>query len=200
MAVLDPQIKAALNEARNVRKRFPFGSTRLLLSRLDLNDNCDLDQEFGINLFAEMAAAAKEGSGIPKAWSYSVQRKILHLSLLKQYPDLEVDQAGQFRALLSDKDYWSIITWVVSGLETPKEEISEEAQAAAKKAVELLTPYETELAPQIDALGTYFGYPSVVKRLAKEEEEAETKKGKPGASSADSSGESLPENQASPGQ
>jgi len=146
----------------NDRKRFTFGKAHLLLGRLDLNDSCILDEEFGINLFAELAAAAKEGSGIPKAWSYRVQRKILHLALVKQYPDLTVEEAGELRALLSDKEYWGAITWISSGIETPKDEISDAAKAAAKKAVELLTPYEAELAPQIDALGTYFGYPSVV--------------------------------------
>jgi len=199
MAISDPQIKSALNEARNVRKRFPFGKARLLLGRLDLNDSCILDEEFGINLFAELAAAAKEGSGIPKAWSYRVQRKILHLALIKQYSDLTVIEAGELRALLSDKDYWTTITWISSGIETPKDEISDEAKAAAKKAVEILTPYETELAPQIDALGTYFGYPSVVKRLAEEEGDGAEKKGKPAVSS-DSSGESPAETPESPGQ
>jgi len=195
MAISDPQIKSALNEARNVRKRFTFGKAHLLLGRLDLNDSCILDEEFGINLFAELAAAAKEGSGIPKAWSYRVQRKILHLALVKQYPDLTVEEAGELRALLSDKEYWGAITWISSGIETPKDEISDAAKAAAKKAVELLTPYEAELAPQIDALGTYFGYPSVVKRLAEEEGDAE-KKVKPGTSSASSKGSPVetPEN------
>lgn len=201
MAISDPQIKSALNEARNVRKRFPFGKARLLLGRLDLNDSCILDEEFGINLFAELAAAAKEGSGIPKAWSYRVQRKILHLALIKQYSDLTVIEAGELRALLSDKDYWSTITWISSGIETPKDEISDEAQTVVKKAVELLTPYEKELAPQIDALGTYFGYPSVVKRLAEEEEgkAISEKKREPGTSSG-SSKESPAETPESPGQ
>jgi len=202
MAVSDPQLKAALNEARNVRKRFSFGKTRLLLGRLDLNDNCVLDQDFGINLFAELAAAAKEGSGIPTAWSYPVQRKILHLALIKQYPDLVVEEVGSLRALLSDREYWGAISWVSSGIETPKEEISEEAQTVVKRVIELLTPFETELAPQIDALGTYVDHPSVVKRLAEEEETKGTaaeKKGQPGGSS-DSSVGHQPKTPENPGQ
>lgn len=117
MAVKDRELTTLLAKVRGEAKEVEIDGVRIKFARLTLNDNVEIDKKLGINLFAEMVEAAKSG-GVPKVWSYELQRLVFFYSLCKTYPDIEEQEVGELMSLLSQEQLSSLLVWIITGKDT----------------------------------------------------------------------------------
>lgn len=114
MAVKDRELSALLAKVREEKREIDINGTKVKFSRLTLNDNVEIDKKLGINLFAEMVEAAKIG-GVPKVWSYELQRLVFYYSLIKNYPDIEEREVGEVMSLMNQEQLSSLLVWIITG-------------------------------------------------------------------------------------
>lgn len=116
MAVKDRELSTLLAKVREEKREVDISGVKVKFSRLTLNDNIEIDKRLGINLFAEMIEAAKTG-GVPKVWSYELQRLVFYYSLVKNYPEIEEKEVGDLMSLMSQEQLSSLLVWIITGRE-----------------------------------------------------------------------------------
>jgi len=120
MAVKDPEVAALLERARRTYKTFEVAGESLNFGRLTLEDNIQIKEETGFDLFGESLAAGETGApNVALRLSPQVQLAVLFRSLKRCYPDITRQEVSELSTLMPLNDILRIIVWALTGTEPP---------------------------------------------------------------------------------